>query len=127
MADFRISCNVPSDYNAELLREWARITRRPIADLGSRLLEEGLNAAIRENRIPAFIFEQLNKDFNTPRGEAEPWDAIHSIQIQGDAFRKIYEQRQEERFNAAWKDFEEEAQKMDMNELKKLCDELPGI
>lgn len=63
MTEFQINCSISSDYNEKLLREWARLAGRPLADLGSALLEEGLNVALRENRIPTFILESVNQRF----------------------------------------------------------------
>lgn len=128
MADTRISCNIPSDYNALLLSEWARQTGRPLANLGSVLLEEGLNAALREKRIPEFIIEEANQRFKK-RNEAkpEPIENIVDAQLEGEATREALELKIKEDFDNKYAKFLEAALKKTIPELQELSEELPCI
>ena len=128
MADTRISCNIPSDYNAALLYEWARQTGRPVANLGSVLLEEGLNAALHMNRIPVFIVEQVNERLKK-RNEAKPekLEDIDDVQIKGEAVRAALRQKRKDVFDKRYEKHFETALNKSIPELEKLDQELPGI
>ena len=125
MAELRVNVNVASGYNASLLEMWAFRTKRPLSNLAAQLLEEGLNNALRDRRIPAEIMQEVHDVLLKPKSVGP--ENITDTEIQGDAYRRVYKKRQEERFNAANKHFEEEAEQMDMAILKENCDVLPGI
>lgn len=127
MAELRVNINVASGYNAYLLELWAIRTKRPLSNLAAQLLEEGLNNALRDRRIPAAILEEVDKEFAGTKVCEVSLDEYFEEGIKGDSYRKIYLKRIEDAVKRDCKRFEEEAQKMDMDELKKLCDELPGI
>ena len=59
----RISCTAPSRYQYRLLEEWARYEGRPLASLGASLLEEGLNKARMEGRIPPPLLKWYDENY----------------------------------------------------------------
>ena len=77
--------------------------------------------------ICLIIYEEEENLFGLADPKPEPLENIRAIDLQGDTYRQVYEERLKKNLEEAIKNFEEEAQKMDMDKLKKLCDELPGI
>ena len=128
MAELRVNVNVASGYNASLLEMWACRTKRPLSNLAAQLLEEGLNNALRDRRIPAEIMQEVHDELLKPKScGPESMEDIAPEQIAGDAFRRVLKRKQEEKFDAANKHYEEEAEQMDIETLKEQCDVLPGI
>ena len=61
----RISCSARSRYQYRLLEEWARYEGRSLSGLGASLLEEGLNKARIEGRIPPPLLKWFDKNYTT--------------------------------------------------------------
>ena len=64
-AERRVAFQIPSNYQAQLLKRWAYSTGRPKASLALMLFEKGLEAAQAQGVIPQPIIDQFNKEFFT--------------------------------------------------------------
>lgn len=60
MADQRITVTIPSPAHAHLLKWWARTSGRPLSNLASSLLEDGIKQAMRDGTIPEQALKCMN-------------------------------------------------------------------
>ena len=52
MADKRITVTLPSAQHAHLLEWWSKASGRPLSNLASALLEDGIKQALRDGTVP---------------------------------------------------------------------------
>ena len=59
----RFHITVESDYNAQLIRLWAKAMGKNATSLGAEMLEKGIKHAIKEGDVPAAVLTKLQNDF----------------------------------------------------------------
>ena len=76
MAEQRLTVTLPSAAHAHLLKWWAKTSGRPLSNLASSLLEDGIKQALRDGTAPAGAVDAMN-DFIGALAEhhAEEWQA----------------------------------------------------
>ena len=61
MADKRITVTIPSAHHAYLLEWWSTVSGRPLSNLASALLEDGIKQALRDGTVPRQAIEAVER------------------------------------------------------------------